>query len=551
MSDADGLFRAIIDQPEDDVPRLVYADWLDEHGEPDRAAFIRAQCELARLPLEDERASELTARSLRLLTRHVRAWQGDNARHSRFHRGLVEELYWCDPCSLVEHIEELFANHPIRDVELCGQPDKGWGRPLANRPELARIETLRLTHSRSGWLQFDDVLALLRSPHLGRVTTLDLSGGDGGHRYGHRRFNEIIRTRRGQLLPALRNLRRLSLNGLRLTDESVQALIESPLAQTLTHLDLSDNDESAHDAGITIAGLRALVGSPLWARLEELNLGQLYLRDPEASEVVVSALPGSRIRRLGLGAFLYHEHRGGGHLIRALNRASSWGEVRELNLSWNALEAAEVRRLARCPALGQVARLDFGGMGIDDAGIAALAASPFLRGLRHLRVEDQADRITGAAVEALAASKHLTGLVTLQTDCRGIDNDAIAAFARSTNAANLRVWVLPTSVADDGLRAIANSPNCRSLTMLLFGYLGGSTNDRVTEAGAQALVESANLPHLAVFDRHPYTITPGALRILNESERIACPKANGLNTLDLFEFVGPNRFFGWSKDAFA
>jgi uncharacterized protein (TIGR02996 family) len=43
------LRAAIIASPEDDGPRLVYADWLDENREPDRAEFIRVQCELHRL----------------------------------------------------------------------------------------------------------------------------------------------------------------------------------------------------------------------------------------------------------------------------------------------------------------------------------------------------------------------------------------------------------------------------------------------------------------------------------------------------------------------
>src|SRR6476660_6786094 len=37
----DALVRAIIENPLDDAPRLVYADWLDEHGDPGRAEFIR------------------------------------------------------------------------------------------------------------------------------------------------------------------------------------------------------------------------------------------------------------------------------------------------------------------------------------------------------------------------------------------------------------------------------------------------------------------------------------------------------------------------------
>lgn len=42
MNEHDILMAAILAAPEDDAPRLVYADWLDEHGEPDRAAFIRS-----------------------------------------------------------------------------------------------------------------------------------------------------------------------------------------------------------------------------------------------------------------------------------------------------------------------------------------------------------------------------------------------------------------------------------------------------------------------------------------------------------------------------
>jgi uncharacterized protein (TIGR02996 family) len=47
-SDEDSLIAAIIANPADDVARLVYADWLDEHDRPERAEFIRLQCELAR-----------------------------------------------------------------------------------------------------------------------------------------------------------------------------------------------------------------------------------------------------------------------------------------------------------------------------------------------------------------------------------------------------------------------------------------------------------------------------------------------------------------------
>lgn len=43
------LIAKILAEPDDDGPRLVYADWLEEAGESDRAKFIRVQCELASL----------------------------------------------------------------------------------------------------------------------------------------------------------------------------------------------------------------------------------------------------------------------------------------------------------------------------------------------------------------------------------------------------------------------------------------------------------------------------------------------------------------------
>ena len=49
-ADRDSLLRGVIEQAAEDAPRLVYADWLDEHGEADRAEFIRVQCELDALP---------------------------------------------------------------------------------------------------------------------------------------------------------------------------------------------------------------------------------------------------------------------------------------------------------------------------------------------------------------------------------------------------------------------------------------------------------------------------------------------------------------------
>src|SRR5437868_460986 len=44
MSDREALIRSIVESPDEDAPRLVFADWLEENGDADWAAFIRLQC---------------------------------------------------------------------------------------------------------------------------------------------------------------------------------------------------------------------------------------------------------------------------------------------------------------------------------------------------------------------------------------------------------------------------------------------------------------------------------------------------------------------------
>jgi uncharacterized protein (TIGR02996 family) len=71
----DAFLRAILQDPDDDVPRLVYADWLDERGDP-RGEFIRVQCRLATLGPEDARRPSLVRVERGLLERHRDEWLG-------------------------------------------------------------------------------------------------------------------------------------------------------------------------------------------------------------------------------------------------------------------------------------------------------------------------------------------------------------------------------------------------------------------------------------------------------------------------------------------
>jgi uncharacterized protein (TIGR02996 family) len=71
----DAFIQAIIESPEEDTPRLVYADWLEERGDP-RGEFVRVQCLLATLAADDGRRPPLEALERRLLERHQDEWLG-------------------------------------------------------------------------------------------------------------------------------------------------------------------------------------------------------------------------------------------------------------------------------------------------------------------------------------------------------------------------------------------------------------------------------------------------------------------------------------------
>jgi uncharacterized protein (TIGR02996 family) len=119
MKHDDAFLQAIIEAPNDDGPRLVYADWLDDHAQPERAEFIRVQCELARMPADDPRRVELEAVERRLLTEYDREWAGpwvNLAEKWEFRRGFVEVV--TIPSNLLDQAEAVLRFGPVRHVKL-------------------------------------------------------------------------------------------------------------------------------------------------------------------------------------------------------------------------------------------------------------------------------------------------------------------------------------------------------------------------------------------------------------------------------------------------
>lgn len=70
MTDRDALLAAIREVPDEDTPRLVYADWLQENGQDKCAEFIRVQIELSRLSSNDSNI----LRHMKLRNRESELW---------------------------------------------------------------------------------------------------------------------------------------------------------------------------------------------------------------------------------------------------------------------------------------------------------------------------------------------------------------------------------------------------------------------------------------------------------------------------------------------
>jgi uncharacterized protein (TIGR02996 family) len=73
MNEELAFLTAIRDRPNDEATRLIYADWLEERGDP-RGEFIRVECELATLSVRNERYNKLKERAKELAKKIDTLW---------------------------------------------------------------------------------------------------------------------------------------------------------------------------------------------------------------------------------------------------------------------------------------------------------------------------------------------------------------------------------------------------------------------------------------------------------------------------------------------
>ncbi len=174
MSDDETAFlRAIRANPADPMPRLAFADWLDEHDRPDRAEFVRIQVELEpiRFELDRERVRELLDREEELLLWADETWFGTALRSEPrdglggfagpYFRGGVIEYALISLDMLLSRGEALLAEHPtVRELAIYGVYERG--AELAGCELLERLDILEIADR----VTEEDADTLLASPHI-------------------------------------------------------------------------------------------------------------------------------------------------------------------------------------------------------------------------------------------------------------------------------------------------------------------------------------------------------------------------------------------------
>jgi uncharacterized protein (TIGR02996 family) len=255
MTQDEAFLEAILHDPDDDGVRLVFADWLEERGDP-RGEFIRVDCALAQLPAGDRRMPALEMRRQQLLAEHRDAWLGPlrgRAYAWEFRRGFVEEVT-ADAHHFLQHADSFCAAVPLRLVRLLRAG--AVIQAVAECRHLRRVRALHLTDNNLG----DGGLSiLLASPHLAELRTLRLG-------------NNGLTDAAAALLARARNLAgltTLNLSRNALGNAGAAALAASPYLDGLTSLDLGDNQ-------IGDAGAAALVAAPRLARLTTLDLSNTW-----------------------------------------------------------------------------------------------------------------------------------------------------------------------------------------------------------------------------------------------------------------------------------
>jgi uncharacterized protein (TIGR02996 family) len=448
MSDkAAGFLDDIIAHPDDNTPRLIFADYLDDHGDGARAEFIRAQVERASLPDWDARAVRLLLREHVLLTQHGERWKAQlptikGVTWGEFRRGFVATVQFATFATFEKKAAACWEAAPLEAAEVR------WPRDGDASETFAPIPSLRELSVTGTVVDPRDVRRLANSPVLSTLRALNARGCSMGAEAFARLVDSVY----------LGNLQALRVPFNSLGNGAIDSLVGGVRLPALTELDLSElgsYGRYSEDPTINWNGMRTLAAWPGLARIRSLTLS------------------GNDIGRAGLWSLLHTSH---------------CTSLKQLTLRSNGITAHRLREFAAAPAGLQLDVLDLGENMLFDRGVETLGTAACLRELKVLEL-DRCEMPAFSAIE-LAEAPFLATLRRLNLNSNSFGAEGLATLLAAKPPELHTLGMIDNDLGDEGVKLLADTPASDTLLDI------NLAQNNLTEAALKALGKSKHLKNL-------------------------------------------------------
>lgn len=447
------FLRQIALRPDDDLPRLIYADWLDDHGNEQQASFIRMQVERGKL--QDRLDCE--------------PWLKNGAE------------WRATQVNPISHYRPL-DNLPHADCT------PAWVE-LDHKRGFAENLTITLTPGDASNIdQLCKYITDCLCSDASTVTSMTINGQDGCDSDDLRRILEI---------PGIDKLTKLSVNAAAFgRDEAVSVIGSAARLSNLKHLDLSYSNLSAR-------AVEYLTESSCLGALEVLNLsnngigrqGCQALASPNSrlAKLVRVNVDNNRIGDAGMGELLRGESLKSLVELSVRDNGISYSVFRgmpprqwvSLDLSNNTEFRNEGVNFLNMP---EIQRLRLDRCGIGKAGAEDLARMPQYRNLQSLSINNNAIKDDGAA--AIVNSVALTALSSLSMTNCFIGNSGMDLIKSGTPTGMMMLSLADNIFDDDGLGALMQNTRFPELKALVITGNDGL----VTHQGIVGIARSQSVP---------------------------------------------------------
>ncbi len=410
--DEKALLRRCLETPWDDAPLLVYADWVEEHGEEERADFIRKQVRTGETVFWGEAPKE------------VREWGkkvfSTPKGRGHFYRGLPSRFYLDNlgntPNRLKKALEKLSWDWCCEMAYVCG--DAEYNKVFfsdARIQQLIKLDIFANDVSDEGdenSLEVENPIPyLVESPYLTNLIRLSFDA-------------PVSNAGMKQLAGAenLQNLISLVFESTTFNKSTMRILTQGESLGNLTDLNIGDE--------VKLEALRELATSQFAKQLTTLCLGYAAVTS-KGAEVIAKAKNFQNLRKLDVSG-----HTVGDAGTKHLATSPYLKELRWLNLRLSELGKNGVSLLGNSRTFSKLEYLDLSWNFFRDGGAIALTKSKHLESLKDLNLTEC--EIGTKGMLALVNSEFIGRLEVLRIGGNEFDSEIIKALAKNTHISKLK-----------------------------------------------------------------------------------------------------------------